>query len=66
MNPISSEIIYSEDVGVPEDQLRGWVKPREQLGAFAPVEPKDAGPNTLPGEFKLLLRGRGQGKAGGA
>lgn len=30
-----AEIMYAEEVGVPEERLREWVRPRERLGVFA-------------------------------
>ena len=61
-----SEIMYSEAVGVPEDRLRDWVKPRDSLGVFSPVAAKKSVPNYLPLEFEPLVREHGQGGSGGA
>lgn len=49
-----AELMYKEDVGVPEEQLRGWITPREQLGVFAPIEPK-TGPNYMPESVMEML-----------
>ncbi|MDY3555953.1 DUF4288 domain-containing protein [Gemmata sp. JC717] len=52
-----AEIMYTENVGVPEGRLREWSRPREQLGVFRPIEPRAGGPNCLPGVFKPLVEG---------
>jgi hypothetical protein len=54
-----AELAYSETVGVPEEQLRQWIAPREQLGIFAPIEPKHNGPNYMPESVMQLLEARG-------
>ena len=43
-----AELIYQEKVGVAEEQLRGWITSKEQLGVFAPIEPNSTGPNYMP------------------
>ncbi len=43
-----AELTYRESIGVPEEQLRQWMLPREQLRVFAPVKDKSAGPNYMP------------------
>src|SRR5262249_20055632 len=53
-----AEIMYTEDVGVPEDRLRGWITPKEQLGVFAPIEPK-RGPNYMPESVMQMLEAEG-------
>src|SRR6266542_3615584 len=50
-----AELAYSETVGVPEEQLRGWITPKELLGAFAPIEPKTDGPNYMPESVMQML-----------
>ena len=54
-----AELAYSETVGVPEEQLRGWITPKEQLGVFAPIEPKSGGPNYLPESVVQMLEAEG-------
>jgi hypothetical protein len=54
-----AEMTYSESVGVPEEQLRGWVTPKEQLGVFAAIEPRAGGPNYMPGSIMRLLEAEG-------
>jgi hypothetical protein len=53
-----AEIIYTEDVGVPEEQLREWVRPRERLGVFAPIEAKH-GPDYMPESVMQMLEAAG-------
>ncbi len=59
-----AELMYAEEVGVPEERLRGWCRPRERLGVFAPIEDKGGAPNYLPGVFAPLLGGDGSSAAG--
>ena len=42
-----SEIMYAEHVGVTEEKLQQWCRPREKLGVFAPIEDKTDVPNYL-------------------
>ena len=51
-----AELMYSEEVGVPEEQLREWDRPKERLGVFAPIE-ENRGPNYLPEMFKGFVGG---------
>ena len=50
-----AELFYEERVGVPEDDLAGWVKPKEGLSVFAPRRDKSDGPNYLPREMADML-----------
>lgn len=50
-----AELIYQEEIGVPEEQLQTLVTPRNLLGVFAPAEPNLNGPNYLPQEILSLL-----------
>ena len=54
-----AELGYSETVGVPEERLRGWITPKEQLGVFAPIEPKSGVPNYLPESVMRMLEAKG-------
>ena len=49
-----AEIMYSEETGVSEEQLRKWAKPRDRLGVFAPLRNKLDGPNYVPVAFKVF------------
>ena len=51
-----AELMYTEDVGVSEEQLRVWNRPKERLAVFAPIEGKH-GSNYLPEVFKGLEEG---------
>lgn len=53
-----AELMYSENVGVPEEQLRGWITPKEQLGVFAPIAPKSS-PNYMPESVMQMLEAEG-------
>ncbi len=53
-----AELMFSENVGVPEEQLRGWITPLEQLGVFAPIEPTN-GPNYMPESVMQILEDEG-------
>jgi hypothetical protein len=53
-----AELMYTEHVGVPEEQLRAWIFPKERLGVFAPIEPKN-GPNYMPESVMQMLEAEG-------
>lgn len=53
-----AEIMHTEDVGVPDEQLGGWITPKEQLGVFAPIGPK-RGPNYMPESVMQMLESEG-------
>jgi Domain of unknown function (DUF4288) len=52
---VGSEIVYSESVGVSEEELSRWLLPKERLGVFAPRRSKRDGPNYLPESVMRLL-----------
>jgi hypothetical protein len=54
-----AELAYSETVGVPEEELRRWIIPKEQLGVFAPIEPKPGAPNYMPESVMQILEAQG-------
>jgi len=54
-----AELAYSETVGIPEEQLRGWITAKEQLGVFAPIEPKSGCPNYMPKSVMQMLEAKG-------
>jgi hypothetical protein len=54
-----AELIYSESIAVSEEQLRGWVTPKEQLGVFAPIASKQDGPNYMPESVMRMLEDAG-------
>jgi hypothetical protein len=54
-----AELTYSETVGVLEEQLRGWITPKERLGIFAPIEPKSDCPNYMPESVMRMLEASG-------
>ena len=53
-----AELMYTEDVGVPEHEWREWITPKEQLGVFAPIEPKSV-PNYMPESIMQMLEAAG-------
>lgn len=51
-----SELFYTEHVGVPEERIREWTGPREELAAFLVAPDAEAGgPNLMPAELTRLL-----------
>ena len=42
------EIIFEEDVAVPESKLKRWVKAKKDLGVFAPRQMRRGIPNYMP------------------
>lgn len=50
-----AELFYEEKVGLPEDDLAGWVTRKEDLAVFAPRPVGSDKPNYLPEEFADLL-----------
>lgn len=53
-----AELMYTEDVGVPEEQLCGWITPKEQLAVFAPIESR-SDPNYMPESVMQMLEAKG-------
>jgi hypothetical protein len=53
------ELAYSETVDVPEEKLRRWISPKEQLGVFAPIVPKTGAPNYMPESVMRMLEASG-------
>ena len=49
-----AELMWSERIGVSEEQLRTWVSPKERLGVFAPIEGRLRGPDLMPDWFPKL------------
>jgi hypothetical protein len=54
-----AELFYEEEVSVLEDELRRWVRAKEELGVFAPVRDRLVGPNYMPGDIAASLEVRG-------
>jgi hypothetical protein len=54
-----AEIVYEEDIDVPEDTIQAWVKPKNQLGIFAPREESHQKPNYLAESIVKALEERG-------
>lgn len=50
-----AELMYSEHVGMPEEKLQAWNRPREKLAVFAPIGKEVELPNYMPSVFKPLL-----------
>lgn len=46
-----SELWSTEHVGVPEERLREWTGPREELDAFSCAASESPGPNLMPREL---------------
>ncbi|HJT76581.1 MAG TPA: DUF4288 domain-containing protein [Gemmataceae bacterium] len=51
----SAELTYEEAVAVPEEQLRRWITPREELNVFAPITEKADVPNYMPQSVVKML-----------
>ncbi|VTR93035.1 Uncharacterized protein OS=Rivularia sp. PCC 7116 GN=Riv7116_2885 PE=4 SV=1: DUF4288 [Gemmata massiliana] len=58
-----AELMYTEDVGVPEEKLQTWNRSREKLAVFAPIRGLRNGPNYLPGVFKPLVDGASENES---
>jgi hypothetical protein len=44
-----AELLYEEEVGVPESRIRGWVREKSELNVFRPSEEEDTDrPNYMP------------------
>lgn len=50
-----TEIIYSEEIGKDEVEIKSLLTPKEKLGIFAPRKP-NAGPNYSSGEVQMILK----------
>jgi hypothetical protein len=61
-----AELMFTEDVGVPEERLLAWAKPKEGLAVFAPAEVFRGTPNYLPVEFWPLVQERAPREGDGA
>jgi len=54
-----AELFYEEQVGVPDNDLRRWVKPKDKLSVFAPRADKSSGPNYMPQTIAEMLKREG-------
>ena len=61
-----AELMYTEAIGVPEEQLLSWAESKEDLAVFRPVAAKRRTPNLLPAEFWPLERDRAYRKGDGS
>lgn len=50
-----AELLYEETVGVTEDQLRRWIRPRDSLSVFETGQIKAGIPNYMPEEIMKML-----------
>ncbi|HTU21548.1 MAG TPA: DUF4288 domain-containing protein [Gemmataceae bacterium] len=50
-----AELMYEEMVGIPEEELQQWVRPKETLGVFAPIDSKTDIPNYIPDSVMRML-----------
>jgi hypothetical protein len=53
-----AELIFKERVGLSEEQILALVRPKDQLGVFAPREPS-VGPNYMPRAVMDALKQEG-------
>lgn len=53
-----AELIYEEKVGLPESAIRQWIKPKDQMGVFAPIGKRADIPNYFPAAVMKLLEAR--------
>ncbi len=53
------ELFYEEASGIPDDDLRRWVKPKEALSVFAPRPVQWDRPNYMPEEIMRMLEAEG-------
>jgi hypothetical protein len=56
-----AELIYEESFGVP-GELREWITPKDQLGAFTPTQAKVGCPNYMPESVMRMLETEGFGR----
>jgi hypothetical protein len=54
-----AELSYGEAVGVPEEQLHQWIRPKRKLAVFVPIQPRMDGPNTMPEQALQMLEAQG-------
>ena len=54
-----SELIYEEDVDIPENKIKTWITSKEQLGVFAPIDRPKKIPNYISGKIVEELEKRG-------
>jgi hypothetical protein len=50
-----AELMYSERLGVSEEQLQEWNRPKEKLAVFRPIPESRKHPNYMPERFKFFL-----------
>jgi hypothetical protein len=49
------ELFFEEKVAITEDELRQWIRPREELSIFTPPRARTRGPNYMPDEIMQML-----------
>ena len=58
-----AELSYEEAVAVSESKLKRWVRPKKELGVFAPRRPRRGGPNYMPLTIMRQLEAAGFSRA---
>jgi hypothetical protein len=54
-----AELFYEEKTGIADEELRKWVKPKDELNVFAPRSDKSGGPNYLPEMVVKMMEAEG-------
>lgn len=54
-----AELTYEESIGMPEERLRQWITPKEQLGVFTPIQTRKDTPNYMPESVMQMLEAEG-------
>ena len=46
-----AELVFKEDINVPEEKLQSWLTPKEKLNVFAPISVPENRPDYSSGEI---------------
>jgi len=54
-----AELVFEEDIDIPEDKIQAWISPKEKLGVFVPRASSENKPNHISESIVKALEERG-------